>query len=361
MKATAVDAFRGKLEDGQVVIEFGQSGRAVAEGGAAVQLSERIALAPDTAKRLVFALDDALARAASARAAPGAPASAAQAAQLQRLGELPLNATPDAAGARSALLLELVGSLGARFQYERSFRISRAGLQANRFLLTLAKADVAGDPRARVFDICRRMDMPANLLDAAAAQFDAAGSLHFGFEGDVDSIVCKLYLEQVIGPAQARAAMARSEALLQHVAFKWDLATGVGLVTRYMWYPLLAAHGIAERLAQVYRDAGDPVSMQIARSVLDLALERVPAQRLQYLEVSEDGNARRSFDLNLYDAGLLVKDLRPALSAMRERYELRPGRFQALYDQVKGRALGHVAGGMHRNGQDFFNIYHAAA
>ena len=34
---------------------------------------------------------------------------------------------------------------------------------------------------------------------------------------------------------------------------------------------------------------------------------------------------------------------------------------QALYDQIRTRALGHIAGGVHRNGRDFFNIYYGVA
>ena len=74
--------------------------------------------------------------------------------------------------------------------------------------------------------------------------------------------------------------------------------------------------------------------------------------------MQEPGNGRRSFDLNLYNARLLVKDVQPQLYRMRERYGIRPGQFQALYDQIKGKVLGHLAGGVHRDGRDFFNLYY---
>ena len=92
--------------------------------------------------------------------------------------------------------------------------------------------------------------------------------------------------------------------------------------------------------------------------MLELAASRVAAEKLQYLEVHEPGNGRRSFDLNLYNAKLVVKDVQPQLQAMRERYGVRPGQFQALYDQIKGKVLGHLAGGVHRDGRDFFNVYY---
>ena len=46
---------------------------------------------------------------------------------------------------------------------------------------------------------------------------------------------------------------------------------------------------------------------------------------------------------------------------MREHFGVRPGQFQALYDQIKNKPLGHVAGGVHRNGKEFFNIYYGVA
>ena len=81
---------------------------------------------------------------------------------------------------------------------------------------------------------------------------------------------------------------------------------------------------------------------------------------MQYLEVEEAENARRSFDLNVYNAKLQVKDIHPLMQQMRENFAIRPGQFQALYDQIKALALGHLAGGVHRNGKDFFNLYYGA-
>jgi len=92
--------------------------------------------------------------------------------------------------------------------------------------------------------------------------------------------------------------------------------------------------------------------------VLELAAARVPAPQLQYLEVQEPGNGRRSFDLNLYNARMEVKDIQAQLYGMRDHFGVRPGQFQALYDQIKGKVLGHLAGGVHRDGKDFFNLYY---
>jgi len=147
--------------------------------------------------------------------------------------------------------------------------------------------------------------------------------------------------------------------LLLHLAFKWDLVTGGGVTSRYLWHPFLSAAEIGQRLDRIYRD-GPAASVAVARAVLQAAAERAPAEKLQYLEVEEPQTSRRSFDLNLYNAKLHVRDIQSLLLRLREQYSVRPGQFQALYDQIKGMLLGHLAGGVHRDGRDFFNVYYGA-
>ena len=155
---------------------------------------------------------------------------------------------------------------------------------------------------------------------------------------------------------EAARAAERGDGTLLHLAFKWNVDSGAHVTTRYEWFPGLDAEGIAARLRSLYDDDGE--SLRIACDTLTLASARAGSGALQYLEVREPGTGRRSFDLNLYDAGLQVRDLQPLLLRMRDLHGIRPGQFQALYDQVKARALGHLAGGHHRDGRDFFNVYY---
>jgi len=199
--------------------------------------------------------------------------------------------------------------------------------------------------------------MPGAAREVAAANFAMAKSIHFGFEADDDSIICKLYLERAVSGEEAQRARVRGEPVLLHLAFKWDLVKDAAVTTRYLWRPGLSAAEIEARLAYVYRD-GARASCVLALAALDLTRGRAAAEQLQYLEVEEAENGRRSFDLNLYDAKLQVKDMQQLLHRMREHFGVRPGQMQALYDQIKTKALGHLAGGVHRNGEDFFNVYY---
>ncbi len=352
------DAFKLSVDGDNAILEFGHGAGHTATGEPRVAVTERMVMPLALVHRLAIQLDDALRpHMAGLRLAQAQALPPGQAAVAARPGAAPARPAPEEAGNRAAELIRMVGALDAPHQYERSFRISERSLQANRFLLTFNARDVAGDARARVLDICDRMAMPEAARAMAEARFDMATCIHLGFEGDADSIICKLYLERAVAADEAREARADSRPVLLHLAFKWDILKGQAVTTRYHWFPGLDAQQIEARLDHVYGGAAGP-SVDIARAMLHQAAGKVAAAKMQYLEVEEAENDRRSFDLNLYNAALQMKDIQPLLTRMREHFGVRPGQFQALFDQVKALPLGHLAGGVHRNGKDFFNLYY---
>ena len=359
--AIPAEAFRLNREGDAVTIDFGRmDGVPVPAGLVSIYVTDRVNLPLETARRLLVWLDDAIApHAARLRAeqhkvlAPGAAAAAT------RPSQTPQRPQHDLSGERAAQLLRMVGAWGVPHQYERSLRLTEGGLQANRFLLTLNAKDIPEDPLARVLEICDRFEMPPGLRATAAENFAIARCVHFGFEGNPNSVVCKLYLEREIPQEEIRHSRQTGDPALMHLAFKWDLLREAAVTTRYLWHPFLTAVEIEARLQGVYRD-GPAESFAIARDLLRMAVERAPVEHLQYLEVEEPETARRSFDLNVYNAGFQVKDIQVLLQDMRSRFGIRPGQFQALYDQIKGMSLGHLAGGVHRDGRDFFNLYYGA-
>lgn len=359
METRAANSFKLSLEGGSLVMEFGNVARSPSSLGAAgVAVTDRVILPVDIGRRLALGLDDCLQQQAAALRADEAKAlPPAEAAVATRPGQAPARPPSEEAGERATLLLRMVGNLGAPYLYERSFRMCDRALLANRFLLTLDTKDIPGDPSGRVLEICDRLSMPALARQAAESNFGMAKCVHFGFEADRGGIICKLYLERAVPEEEAARGRASGEPVLLHLAFKWDVGRADAVSTRYWWHPRLSASEIRERLEQVY-SGGQQGSLDIASAALSLTEGRVSTEMLQYLEVEEVENARRSFDLNLYDAKLQVKDIQPLLNRMRDHFGIRPGQFQALYDQIKTKTLGHLAGGVHRNGEEFFNIYY---
>ncbi len=350
MRPTAADAFRLAVDEAGIALEFGHS----MPGAGPIVLTDRVEIGRDTAQRLLFGLREALAR--QPVAAPDDAAPADSLAGPSGLGATPLNLPADPAAEAAARLLDQVRALGVPYQYERSFRLAPGSLQANRFLTSLNRADLGPDAQGRVLAVAQAMAMPAAAQQAAAEQFEQAHCLHFGFEAGPAGMLAKLYLERRVPADEAAQAAASGAPVLLHLAYKWPLDGGPFVLTRYDWFPALPPEGIAARLQALYGEAAGGEAAAIAAEALALATAREPA--LQYLEVQEPDNGRRSFDLNLYDAGLQLRDMLPLLLRMRDLYGIRPGQFQALVDQIRMRSLGHIAGGVHRDGRDFFNIYY---
>jgi hypothetical protein len=259
-------------------------------------------------------------------------------------------------GDRAADLARMVAALGVPHQYERSFKIGPGTLLPDRFLLTVNARDIPHDPVERTLAICDHMHMPPAEREAAAAHFAMAKCVHFGSEDDCS--VGKLYLERDVPADEARRARAGGQPALLGIAFKWNVAKAAAVTARYWWYPELSAAEIEERLERVYRDRL-PVLFEIARDLLALTKTRMATEQVKYLEVEEEATARRSFDLGFYAARLQVKDMQPLLWRMSEHFGVSTSRLQALYDQVKLYPLGNFAGGVHRNGEDFFTVYYA--
>jgi hypothetical protein len=351
-ETAVVDAFRAQIGPGEIALELGRFvGPDASRDTVSVRLSHRIRFDQAAAARLLSALKSALQQ-HEARWPSMDDLGAASTRAPSRS-----HAEPDEAGRRAASLLREVEALGCPYYHERSFRITSGTLAANRFLLTLNAKSYAGNLREAVLGIARRLEMPQAFLGQAEAAVAGAKAVHFGFEGD-GQVVYKLYFERAEARAEAEAAAAGTAVPL-HLAFKWSPgAPATRAVSRYNWYPNLTVAQIAERMTAIHGGDTGSASLAIALAVLDSAAGAMNPEDLQYLEVREDGNERASYDLNVYDAGLQLKDVQEQLAGMRDRFAVPPSQFQALYDQVKGRVFGHLAGGTHRDGRDFFNVYY---
>jgi hypothetical protein len=96
----------------------------------------------------------------------------------------------------------------------------------------------------------------------------------------------------------------------------------------------------------------------VARGIVEGASEKIPHGDIQYLEVTEEGNPRRSFDINLYKAGHRVEDVYPFLMKAAQHYAIPSDRFNSLYERIKTERFGHVAGGVDREDRDFMTVYY---
>lgn len=329
----------------EAALLFGTQQPSAADGERRARLERRVVMSPALAKQLALGLAAVLREQAARDGGNATPAGVIRSAAREE--DAPAAARP---------LLRLVQELGVGFGFEKSFKLAPGGAQAERLILGVRTA-LAGE--AALLGVCRGIGMPQDYLEEFARRLPQANTAGFGFEGDGAGGAYKVYLEfwDALRDRVQREPRDVSPALL-FLGFKWDPRdAGRRAIARYTCHPLLSVEGIGARLGALY-EGGAGASLEAARAILALAARRLGPGTFVYVEAAEEGNPRRSFDLNFYKAGLRVADLLPALEPLCARYGIGGDALGALAAQAGAHPFGHLSGGLGRDGRDFLTVYY---
>ena len=257
-------------------------------------------------------------------------------------------------------LFRQLGGLDAKIDFEQSFKAVRGHLFENRFLLGINRREMEGNRDERISLICEKIGMPHNLLASFMQALPAANHVYFGAEKNEQTLLFKAYLEfrdkieqQIVG------ARVIGQSFLLFSGFKWDAFWPTRqAVTRYDWYPSLPVPEMLEHLRTTIDPSRHSGLWEFVRGITERAAEKIADSEIQFLDVSEEGNPRRSFDINLYKSGLRLEDLSlPLLRALRH-YAIPSGSIESLYQRIKAASFGHLAGGVDRANNDFMTVYY---
>jgi hypothetical protein len=325
-----------------------------------VRDAERVSVSPLIVKRLAAALDEAL-RQHEMRFGPLDLAGRDRGRQRART-PFPdfLSPVPEAQPDKGRLLFDLVSGLGVETAHEHSFKVSKGRFSENRFLLCVNRVGQENFLDEKVKQVCAELDMPPDFVREFTESLPDANYVYFGFEEDGDRSLYKAYLEfRDRAEEKIKDAAPAPEALLLHLGFKWDTSDrNRKAVARYEWHHSLQFRDILERLPAMLprRPGHDPLA--VAEAIIGLASDRVDPRNVQYVEVTEEGNDRRSFDINLYKSGIRLEELKPFLSNLADYYDLDQFEFSIFCDQIASKRFGHLAGGSDREGRDFITVYY---
>ena len=261
---------------------------------------------------------------------------------------------------RAATLHAVIQDLGVPHGHERSIKFRDQGLFGNRFLLTVGRDDLGANPVDCVLDVCRRLEMPDDFLAQAAPLTRAATVIHFGFEEEREGReYYKVYFESAETFTRTMSSPASiAEPFVLHHAFKWNAARrNEQVVARYVCHPRLARQAMLQRIADVYAGQQERTPWHLLCELVTAAARRVPDDQIMYLDVTEEGTQRQSFDVNFYRAGFAVGSVAPSLGRLAAHFRLSPPAVEAAFGSVLATRLGHIAGGVDRHGLDFLTIY----
>jgi hypothetical protein len=228
--------------------------------------------------------------------------------------------------------------------YERSFKMQPGRLLPERFLLGIRRDALLPEQFAEIVD---RLCIPAPFRAALAAAMPRTSFLHFGHEAGDGGSVRKVYQEFIPGGVEPD---------LLYLGYKWDPADPTRrMVSRYRLLHGLGRDGMRARIGAVHGACAE--DMLATTAIVDLALARSSEDALLYVEVSEEGNPRLSYDINLYAAGLRIADVATIIGAKAARLGILPGAWEAQLGRMRGARIGHVSGGTGRDGQSFLTVY----
>ncbi|MGA2832473.1 MAG: DUF3467 domain-containing protein [Terracidiphilus sp.] len=247
------------------------------------------------------------------------------------------------------LLRSLIDDLAVPHGYEYSFKMCEGLILADRFLVTMDKASLGKDYRKRVIELCVKLRAPSLYLEAIERSIAEARILHFGFESSEKGGMHKVYLEFPLPSL--------SEPILAHTSYKWDpLHPERRAIGTYMRHPVPSYDDTADRVRNLLAECHKPGAFEIADELLRFAMPRLK-ENFHYMEVTEDGNPRKSFDVNFYGASLTMNDIRELLLRMAARYSLSIEEFEARLKTIEKMRFGHLTGGIDREGRDFFTFH----
>lgn len=251
-------------------------------------------------------------------------------------------------------LLARIEAAGVPYGREQSFKLLPGALLADRLLVGVPTSALS---RHATVAMGAELGMPEAAQHMVTERFSEANAVFFATEEIGVHRVFKLYLEfwEVV---RRRVRAGDASPQLLHLGFKWDSARpGHFEEAQYTCVPLLNTHDVLQRMRAVVPAETPAAAVGIAQDVVRLAARVRPQAPFLYLEVSETGNPRRSFDVNLYKSGLAVADAAAQLRAAATHFEVAGERFEAVLAGMQQMPLGHIAAGCDRRGGEFFSVY----
>ncbi len=358
MASFYANIFRAEQTEKEIALLFGERLPGPAGIEQKARMIRRMVLSPSSAKRLHFLLDAAV-RDYEGRYGLSADPQRARGVRREVAVSAGSEPSPTVRGEKADRLLRLVRGLDVHYGFEQSFKGMHRTLRGNRFLVGFKKDTLRANPHERLAGLCRAIGMPADDLAEFCRLLPESNIVLFGYEEGESASVYKAYLE--FGnkfETVVRESPEEPASFLLHLGFKWDAADSARHTrARYICYPSFSVSSILERVSKVFYAREHGESFDITRGIVDLALRRMRDDEFLYLEVTEEGNPRRSFDINMYRANLAMRDLFPWLERMRQHYGISSEAFSALYDPAASQIFGHLSGGIDRQGRDFLTVY----
>jgi len=241
--------------------------------------------------------------------------------------------------------------------YEASFKLMPHKFLKVRFLIGVQTKNIS---KHRFDNICLKMEMPDNCYTQCTEQLNESNIVLFGFEEDGNHCIYKIYLEFNDKNKSIVQQTKSKTPLVQYLGFKWDAFDNQKfLTTTYKWFPFISKTGMLDRLDGIYKKT-DHFQLLLIKDLIQLGISRIndSFDPYIYLEATDMNRKRKSFDLNLYKAGLTMGQLEKSIIKTMHFFEIDTRKWQAFLWKIRNKAFGHISGGYSSSGDMFLSFYY---
>jgi hypothetical protein len=257
---------------------------------------------------------------------------------------------------KANLLFSLLNELPLE-GYEASFKIMLHTFHNIRFLIGVKTKNMSKN----CFDnICSELKMPDTCYRQCIEKISDSNIVLFGFEEDGNHCVYKIYLEFNKKNRAMMHPKKSEDPVLQYLGFKWDAFDNRKfLVTTYIWFPFISSAIMRDRIDRLYNKS-DQIQLLLIKDLIQLGLSQTmdAFEPYIYLEASDMKSKRKSFDLNLYKAGLTMGQIEPYISKSMNFFEIDTRKWNIFFWKIRNKLLGHISGGYSSSGDSFLSVYY---
>jgi len=260
---------------------------------------------------------------------------------------------------QSAYLIKLLSRFGEPFGLERSVKVCHRRLLQDRILLSIHKHALGASPSTALSKLLAELECPRQADDQLQQYLHEAEIVHIGYESDGSRLLYKCYLEFPGQFRSAQALPAKNDAVLVHIAGKWELGVADAITfSHYHGFTGLRCDAIVEKIRNDIYDSDTGIVLLDVLNELAGNSDKGSVDDVMLMLVTEPVNDRLSFDLNIYNWDYTILDIRPQLDRLMTSFDI-PVELSASYlDRYAGDSAGHISAGYDRSGKQFFTLYH---
>ena len=253
---------------------------------------------------------------------------------------------------RATLPFKILQDMQIPAAYERSFKIDRRGIFANRYMLVLQRRFLG----VAVDAVLGELGCPEETRDEIKGSNEKASMAAIGCEEANGNLTYRFYLDyhEYVTEQRKRISKDFRKSLLAFQGWKWTLDGSHSHRSDY-WQEINLSKIDLIQLIETTLGTSSFLTAHVQELIGDLCADThwLPTVLL----AKDTQSTRSSFDLNLYEQQKKVVDFHEFLQLVSDGFQLPTELLRQLMEITGNQLLGHISAGFSSHESEFVTVY----